>query len=124
MLIINAGIKIYKDLKKTLEPVYFNINSMNINKIKQLMNTIVLFKKLFFCFNSKKAEIKAKIGIYAGNKILLINKGIISFFVSSLQISKFLTFSLKQFNRFTVEVSCNLGFVITVVLSFFKSIES
>ena len=53
-----------------------------------------------------------------------MSKGIISFFVSSLQISKFSPFLIKQLKRFTVEVSCNLGFVITVVLSFFKSIES
>ena len=36
---------------------------MNINKIKQLIKTIALFKKVFLCLNSKKADIKAKIGI-------------------------------------------------------------
>ena len=36
---------------------------MNINKIKQLIKTIALFKKIFLCFSNKKADIKAKIGI-------------------------------------------------------------
>ena len=70
---------------------------------------------------NKKEHIKQKTGMYIGKISLLTNIGIISFLVSPLQIFKLLFFT-KHFSKTKVDVSCNLGCLITVVAKLSKFI--